>query len=68
MRDFIAYIMKRNGLRNLSQLAKRLSVSHVTVSRWQAGSDKPGVPSCMKLSELSGCPLEYVISLAYVKE
>jgi len=68
MRDFIAYIMKRNGLLNLNQLAKRLGVSHATLSRWLDGSDRPGVPNCMKLAKLSGCPLDYVISLAYVKE
>lgn len=65
MKVLIAYIMKRHRIQNLSQLATRLGVSHATIKRWLEGGDKPNVESCRKLAEFSGCPIDYIITLAY---
>ena len=61
--SFLNEIM-RQRYRLPSQLARDLGVSHVTVSRWLAGKDIPGVHSCQKLSEYSGISLERVLSIA----
>ena len=47
-----------------SQLAVNLGISHTTVGRWLSGTDIPGIPSCRKLAEYSGVPLEQVLYLA----
>ena len=46
-----------------SQLAADLGVSHATVSRWLSGEDVPSTPSCRRLAEYSGVPLEKVLSI-----
>ena len=63
MISFLNKIMRRR-YRLPSQLARDLGVSHVTVSRWLAGKDIPGVKSCQKLAEYSGTSLERVLSIA----
>ena len=63
MISFLNEIMHRR-YRLPSQLARDLGVSHVTVSRWLAGKDIPGVHSCQKLAEYSGTSLERVLSIA----
>lgn len=46
-----------------SQLAKRLGISHATVSRWLAGEDVPSFQSCHRLAEYSGVPVEKILSI-----
>ena len=47
-----------------SQLAGDIGTSHTTVGRWLSGTDIPGIPSCQKLAEYSGVPLEQVLYLS----
>lgn len=60
---FLKDIMYRRN-RLPSQLAADIGVSHPTVGRWLSGADVPSTPSCRKLAEYSGVPLEKVLSMA----
>ncbi len=46
-----------------SQLAVKLGISHVTMSRWLSGADIPSTRSCLRLAEYSGVPVEKVLSI-----
>ena len=61
--SFLKEIMKRRK-RLPTQLARDLGVSHPTVARWLTGEDIPSTPSCRKLADYSGVPLEKVLSIA----
>lgn len=47
-----------------SQLAADIGVSHASVSRWLHGLDVPSTRSCRKLAELTGVPLQKILSLS----
>ena len=47
-----------------SQLAADIGLSHATVSRWLHGHDVPSTRSCRKLAELTGVPLQKILSLS----
>jgi transcriptional regulator with XRE-family HTH domain len=61
--SFLKQIMHRRKLLP-TQLARDLGVSHPTVARWLTGEDIPSTPSCRKLADYSGVPLEKVLSIA----
>ncbi len=46
-----------------SQLAAKLGISHVTMSRWLSGADIPNTRSCRRLAEYSGVPVEKILSI-----
>ena len=56
-------LMERRGV-SASRLAADLGVSHATMSRWLSQKDIPSPSSCQKLAEISGIPLERVLSFA----
>jgi len=56
--------MMRQRRRLPSQLAADLGISHATVSRWLHGHDVPSTRSCRKLAELTGVPLQRILSLS----
>ena len=61
--SFLNEVMRRR--KHLpSHLAINLGISHTTVGRWLSGTDIPSIPSCQKLAEYSGVPLEQVLYLA----
>ena len=39
-------------------------MSHATISRWLHGHDVPSTKSCRKLAELTGVPLQKILSLS----
>jgi len=47
-----------------SQLAADIGLSHATISRWLHGYDVPSTRSCRKLTELTGVPLQRILSLS----
>lgn len=61
--SFLTEVMQRRK-RLPSQLAADLGVSHVTVSRWLSGIDVPSTPSCRKLAEYSGVPVQKILAIA----
>jgi len=61
--SFLEQLMRRRK-RLPTQLARDLRVSHPTVARWLAGEDIPSTPSCRKLADYSGVPMEKVLSIA----
>ena len=61
--SFLKGLMRRRG-RLPTQLARDLSLSHPTVTRWLTGQDVPSTSSCQKLAEYSGVPLQKVFSMA----
>ena len=63
MVTFIRDLMDRRGV-SASHLAVELGLSHATMSRWLSQKDVPSPTSCQRLAELSGAPLERVLSLA----
>jgi len=71
--DLIAFLTKlmRNRKRLPSHLAKDISISHATISRWLSGKDIPSIRSCWKLAKYSGKPVNEILSIAgyvpYVK-
>jgi transcriptional regulator with XRE-family HTH domain len=60
---FLKEILRRRK-RLPSQLARDLSISHATVSRWLSGIEVPNIQSCRKMAELCGIPLEEVLASA----
>lgn len=61
--SFLNEVMRRRKILP-SQLATNLGISHTTVGRWLSGADIPSIPSCQKLAQYSGVPLEQVLYLA----
>lgn len=47
-----------------SRLAADIGISHATVSRWLHGLDIPSTRSCRKIAELTGVPLQRILSLS----
>jgi len=60
---FLRELMHRRKLLP-SQLAAKLGISHVTMSRWLSGADIPSTRSCRRLAEYSGVPVEKILSIA----
>ena len=47
-----------------SRLAKQIGVNHTTFHRWLYSKDVPKIRTCVKLSEISGIPLEEILAAA----
>jgi len=61
--SFLKRLMLRQQLKP-SQLAAKLSVSHVTVGRWLSGVDIPNTHSCKKLTDYSSMPIQKILAFA----
>jgi transcriptional regulator with XRE-family HTH domain len=61
--SFLEGVMRRRRLLP-SQLAKKIGVSHASMSRWLSGKDLPSPKSCRKLAEYEGLPPEKVLAIA----
>lgn len=44
-----------------SELADRLGVSRLTVTRWETGAVLPPTDSLLALSDLFGCSIDYLL-------
>lgn len=51
---------KKAGMTQV-ELAERLSVSEITVQKWESGERIPRVPKLKKLAKLFGCGVEDLI-------
>lgn len=60
---FLKEVMRQRR-RLPSQLAADIGISHATVSRWLHGLDVPSTRSCQKIAELTGVPLQRILSLS----
>lgn len=60
---FLKDLMRRRNL-SQSQLARDLSVSHATITRWLSGEDVPSPRSCRKIAEYSNVHIQKIFSYA----
>lgn len=44
-----------------SQLAEKLSVSSITVARWESGSVEPRLSQLRVMADMFGCTVDYLI-------
>lgn len=42
------------------ELAEKLGVSNTTIVNWEKGKTEPTYPQLIKISELSGIPLDFI--------
>ena len=57
-------LRKKNGM-SQEELADRLGVSRQAVSRWELGSTLPDAPNLLKLSDLFGVSIDYLLRDEY---
>ena len=60
-------LRKRNGM-SQEELADQLGVSRQAVSRWELGSTLPDAPNLLKLSDLFGVSIDYLLHDEYESE
>ena len=53
-------LRKKNGM-SQEELADRLGVSRQAVSRWELGATLPDAPNLLKLSDLFGVSIDYLL-------
>ena len=58
---------KRNGM-SQEELADQLGVSRQAISRWELGSTLPDAPNLLKLSDLFGVSIDYLLHDEYETE
>ena len=56
----ILKLRKQNGL-SQEELASKLNVSRQAVSRWELGSTQPDAPNLLKLSDLFGVSIDWLL-------
>ena len=60
-------LRKKSGM-SQEDLAERLGVSRQAVSRWELGTTLPDAPNLLKLSDLFGVSVDYLLRDDYDKE
>ena len=60
-------LRKKNGM-SQEELADRLGVSRQAISRWELGSTLPDAPNLLKLSDLFGVSIDYLLRDEYTEE
>ena len=66
MKKFIERLIEMRNELNLSQLelAKRIGVTSVCVSRWETGARIPNAPSIISLCKALNCSADYLLGLS----
>ena len=60
-------LRKKNGM-SQEELADRLGVSRQAISRWELGSTLPDAPNLLKLSDLFGVSIDYLLRDEYTEK
>ena len=63
----LTVLRKKNGL-SQEDLADQLGVSRQAISRWELGSTMPDAPNLLKLSDLFGVSIDYLLHDEYQSE
>ena len=60
--------LRKKGGMSQEELADQLGVSRQAVSRWELGSTLPDAPNLLKLSDLFGVSIDYLLRDDYERE